>query len=593
MDRPRDQRATAQPQNTRTALEAMGHLHRLSSLIASDHLDEALSAAVDIPVRCLGIDSAALLMPTLTSDDLRLLAGCNLREGLGSEMVSFGGDDLIGWVMRNGSPKAVTDVASLPPDTASAYLRNGIRSAACVPVENGNPLPGALLCISSAHRDFAVWEVEMLSMVANQVSSVLRRRDTAEIGFEYARLFEQSKIQTRQLRSLYRVARTITSSLQLDEVVKQITQYLCRNLSADVCALVMYDHAYGEVRLAGGYSALGGDQRQYLELIKPAIKSALKSKRPVEYADLLSSPAYANVGVVRDLGLGSGVVAALAIKGNIIGFIAAFRRQRHGFSREAVKVLPGLAELAAIALENARLYQRQSDIAHIAQKTLVPTTMPGIPGFEVGYKYAPAYQVGGDYCDIVGLKKGLYGIVVADVAGRDIAAASHIAMCRHSFRATADEIRSPGALMAKMNRLVCQQTEPEGFISMVYAVLNPATRKLTLTSAGHEPALVFRAESGAVEELSTNGLLLGIESSETYSSLTSSIQPGDVLALYTDGLVDAFADSKTTGVERLKSMLAASRDQAAQQMADSLYNESLAKSDRSPDDVALILLRAI
>lgn len=593
----REQKTAADPGSAGNALEAMGHLHRLSSLVASDRLDDALTTAVEIPIRCLGFSGTALLVPSEDSDGMRLLAGCGLDEALRDEVASYCDDDIIGWVITNSAPRVVDDISALCPDSSTAYLRHGMRSAVCVPVETGGMRPGVMLCVSQSARASAVWEIELVSMVANQVSSVLRRQDTAEIGFAYARLSEQSRVQARHLRSLYRVARTITSTLDLDLIGDEITNYLCGNLSADACALVLYDEAHDELHLAGAYPK--EDSERFLQLVKPVVKSAVRSTRPLEFQEIGSAPEYAGVEAVRRLGLRSGVVTALTVKGSIIGFIAAFRRQPRGFSRDDVKITAGLAELTSIAVENARLYRRQHDIASITKCTLIPTGLPGIPGFDIGYKYSPAEQVGGDYCDIVGLRNGRYGVVVADVAGRDVAAACHMAMCRHSFRATADEIRSPDALIAKMNRLVCQQTECEAFISMLYVIVNPATGKLALCSAGHEPALIYRAETGTVEELTTDGLLLGINTSETFSLRNASICTGDVLTLYTDGLTDGLTTRDCLGVDRLKELLVANCSGSAQRITDVLYDLVQPRpGDRGShaqrrDDIAMILLKAL
>ncbi len=739
MDNRQAQRVTGGTRSAGSALEAMGHLHRLSSLIASGRLDEAVSTAVEIPIQCLGISASALLLPSSNPDRLRLITSRNLSADLQRDVITFCSDDLIDWVIKNGAPKAINDFAALLPEASSRYLQYGMRAAVCAPVDIAGASPGALLCVSRSPKAFAVWEVELISLLANQITSVLRQQQTTTpvpspppddptpevesagdivqrvltealssvhadggsimakhgnrlriiasqglhadaprssslsdktitswvalhgkpvtlngkvqderfapavarpeivsamsvpltsgnsivgvlnvhstqawrsytprdlgtlgkvagrvaLGIEYARLFEESKSQTRYLRSLYRIARAITSTLDLDSVVQVIIKYMCEHLSSDVCALLMYDRSYDEIQLAGGYSASGGPDEQYMQLMRPAVKAVRRSKRPLEYHDLLKAPEYANVEAVHRLGLRSGVVAALSVKGHIVGFVAAFRRQPGGFARQVVKVLPGLAELAAIAIENARLYQRQVDIAHLTQKTLVPMSLQDIPGFDIGYKYAPAYQVGGDYCDIIRLQDGRYGIAIADVAGKDIKAAAHIGMCRHSLRAVADEIKSPAVLMKKMNQCVCDQTEPEAFISMIYAILDPATRKLTLCSAGHEPAVVFRKKSVCLEELSTFNLLLGIRPHETYGQRRTSIRPGDILTLYTDGLVEALASGETPGVEKLKSLLVDCHMQPMQEIADTLHDQASDHTTRNPDDIALILLKAL
>lgn len=731
MDNRQEQKAVTGKRGAASALEAMSHLHRLSSLVASGRFDDALGAAVEIPMHCLGISGTALLLPSPNPERLRLITSRNLPDDLRRDVITFHADDLIGWVIANDAPRVVDELPS-----SSQYPQYGMRSAACAPVETDGPLPGALLCLSRLPREFAIWEVELISLVANQVSAVLRLQESAPpsrathlrppedaedseeivqrvfaealtavnacggsvmarhgnrleivasqnlrddaplscrlsdgtiaswvalngkplllngrvederfasaaerpeivsaisvplkggnslvgvlnvhskqpwrtythrdintlsriagrvaLGIEYARLFEQSKTQARHLRSLYKVARTITSTLDLKTVQEAIAGYLDEHLHAEVCALCTYDRAYDKIEITGGRSSIGESEGQYLELMLPAVKAALRSTRPIEYHDLPASREYADVEAVRRLGLRSGVVVALAVKGEVTGFIAAFSRRPRAFARQEVKVLPGIAELAAMAIENARLYKRQTDIADMTYRSLVPARLEKIPGFEIGYRYEPAYQVGGDYCDIIRLPGGRYGIAIADVAGRDIAAASHIGMFRHSLRALVDEIRSPATLIRKMNRLVCEQTAPEAFISMVYAILDPQRGSLILSSGGHDPALVYRAATSSVEELSTHGLLLGILPDETYRQRRASIQMGDILALYTDGLVDALSSPGVPGIDRLADMLRDSHAQPAQQIADSLYGRA-EESGRGADDIALLLLKA-
>lgn len=467
---------------------------------------------------------------------------------------------------------------------ATEAARPEIVTAISVPLRGKMGVVGVL----NVHRTrpgyaYTEWELAALSKMGERIA----------LGVEHVSLSEQSKLQTRHLRSLYKIARTITSTLEFKRVLRMILEHLYTDLASDVCALLLYDQESNQLQLASGYSPIGATDQQYVELTLPAINAVLKSARPVVIQDLGSRPGYGDLPAVRDLGLRSAAIAALTVKRRTIGFIAAFRREPRGFPRQVVRMLPGLAELAAIAVQNARLYQRQSDIAQVMQKELTPTRLDTIPGFEVGSKYAPAYQVGGDYYDLIKLRGDKFGIAIADVSGKNVAAATYIATCKHSLRALADEIRSPSALLHKMNHLIYEQTEPEAFISMFYAVLDTRRRTVAFSSAGHEPALLLRSRTAHIEEISTCGLLLGIIPTVTFAERKTYLRSGDILLLYTDGLIEALSSPKRSGVEVLKEIVSTGHLKPTQELADNIHELAVQSVSRTPDDIALVLLKTL
>jgi len=428
--------------------------------------------------------------------------------------------------------------------------------------------------------------------------------DDAEVAFacatahhiamvvDNARLHEAAKARTRYFGNLYQIARTITSTLELDAVLKMILRHVRGVVSHDVCGLALCSNETGQLQLVSGHGIRNGDDSEYVELIAPATRLCAARKRPVVIADLRNHPEYRESTVVPKLDLQSAVITPLVVKHEIVGFLAAYRREPQTFSRHTVGLLLGLGELAAIAIENARLYARQAGIAHIAQRDLLPPQLGPIQGYEMAGKYAPAFQVGGDYYDLIRLDDHRFGLVVADVAGKDVTAALYIGMCKHALRALAEHTNSPARLMHTMNRFIHEHTEPEGFISMFYGLLDVRHDTLTYTAAGHEPGLLHRRGSTEVEQLSTPGIILGIKPDAAFEQGTTSIADGDVLLLYTDGLIEALSTERKDGTDVLQRLLAKNHARSAQEIADNIHEAASARLTlRSPDDIAILVLK--
>ena len=464
-----------------------------------------------------------------------------------------------------------------------AVLRPDIVSAMSFPLKGHRKAIG-LLNINSAKpgRLFTDNEFALAQSIAHHIA----------IALENAKLQEVERSQTRFLGNLYKIARTITSTLELDAVLDTIMERLRALIASEICALLLYNQDTGQLQLTSGYGIPGGTDKDYIDLVKPMIELSPKLRRSTVIRDLLHHSNYADSPIVQNLSLRSALLAPLTIKRKVVGYVAAYRCELRGFPPQVVRLLLGLAELAAIAIQNARLYERQMGIADLTYRELTPRQLHPVPGFDIGCKYSPAYQVGGDYYDIIKLDDHRYAVALADVSGKNVTAAAYIAMCKHSLRALAAHISSPAALLRRMNHLIYEQTEPEAFISMFYAVLDTKRQTITYASAGHPPAFLLRADTNHMEEIGTSCILLGIIPDATFSEKKASINVGDILVLYTDGLTDSLPQSQDGGFSAFEEVLTYSRLKNAQYIADNLHKLTLAAhTGRPPDDIALVVLK--
>jgi len=225
------------------------------------------------------------------------------------------------------------------------------------------------------------------------------------------------------------------------------------------------------------------------------------------------------------------------------------------FRSKDLKLLLALADQAAILIDNLRLigFEREMGIARTIQQSLLPTEPPAVPGVQLIGRCVTARKVGGDYFDYFPVAGGRIGIAIADVSGHDVASALMMAVARSSLRADLAGGASPAEALVRSNRTLIDDLErTELFISGFVVVFDPERRTLCYASAGHNPALLFRRRTQRVEAIETGGLLLGIMRDETYEERETTLGEGDVLLLYTDGIVEASApDGLPFGMNRL------------------------------------------
>jgi sigma-B regulation protein RsbU (phosphoserine phosphatase) len=243
------------------------------------------------------------------------------------------------------------------------------------------------------------------------------------------------------------------------------------------------------------------------------------------------------------------------------------------FSQGDLELLSTIASSAAIAIENARLYQvavergrleRELQMAREVQASLLPHETPQIPGWEFAARWQPAREVAGDYYDFFSLEGGRLGLLIADVSGKGMPAALFMALTRSTVRASVGYTPSPAEGIALANRLICADSTGGTFVTLFYALLDPATGEMSYVNAGHNPPLLCRGsahiESAQLAELTRTGMALGVVADTSFEQHTVQLEHGDCVLLYTDGVTEAMdAQEQVFGDERLRRVLLAQR----------------------------------
>jgi sigma-B regulation protein RsbU (phosphoserine phosphatase) len=376
--------------------------------------------------------------------------------------------------------------------------------------------------------------------------------------------------QDARLALLYRVSQTFNSSLELDTVLNRVMDEVIAITSAERGFVMLRDEDGSLVfRVARGMDQSLIDHPEF-QVSRGVVEQVAQEGQPMLTSDAQRDERWSMRLSVIGLGLRSILCVPLKSKEQVSGVIYVDSRLQAGiFTRDDLDLLAAVASNAAIAIENARLYQlavekgrmeRELQMARAVQASLLPQETPQMPGWEFEARWQPAREVSGDYYDFIPIDGNKLGLVIADVSDKGMPAAVFMALTRSTIRATVGHLFSPADSITEANRLICADSADGMFVTLFYALLDPSSGKLTYVNAGHNPPLLCRAgeqgEAEHLDELRPTGMALGIVEDFPFTQRTVDLQPGDVLLLYTDGVPDATGEEQQQfSMDRLRGVI--------------------------------------
>ncbi|MGW2560350.1 SpoIIE family protein phosphatase [Streptomyces sp. NPDC001514] len=291
-------------------------------------------------------------------------------------------------------------------------------------------------------------------------------------------------------------------------------------------------------------------------------------------------------------GMAAWAYLPLIASGRPVGTCVLGYAEPHRFSPDDRSMLTSLGSLIAQALERARLYDTKHRLAHGLQAALMPHSLPQLPGLERAARYLPATRgmdIGGDFYDLMPSDGAGAGAVIGDVQGHNVTAAGLMGQVRTAVRAFTAVGQSPGEVMTGTNQLLFE-LDADLFVSCVYVQLDVDRHRALIARAGH-PHPLLREPDGSVHVLDVlGGPLLGVDRTSRYPTTEVHLLPGSVLALYTDGLIEAPGTDFDEALADLGAHLAAVGGRPLEEVADSLVRYTEQTHERA-DDMALLLLR--
>ena len=410
-----------------------------------------------------------------------------------------------------------------------------------------------------------------------------------------------------QLGVLYEAARVVASGGDLRAIQDNILELLRQQFKFDLCMIRIVDEERKLLTVRSQKGTFWWDPRESergLTMESYAGAAFLTNLEVVvNDVDLMDKPS--SVHFARMKGIKSFAHVPITIEGKPIGVLSAYSDSTKGmFTDEFTELFKMLAGQIGVAWRNAsqteklieaKKQEQELQIARTIQLGLLPHGAPDIAGISLAGRCVPASEVGGDYYDFLLRGEHALDLVIADVSGHNIGAALIMAEARTFIQATAKNISTPKEILSALNEFLYEDlTRAEFFISMFYLRFDCRSRVLFFASAGHNPPLVWQNASKSCVWLDAEGLLLGVKEEVVFEEKLMPLQSGDILVLYTDGIIEAADRSGAFfGENRLCDILGKSCQLSPQEIIDKLFREvrGFTGLQNFDDDLTIVVMK--
>ena len=471
----------------------------------------------------------------------------------------------------------------------------GVSSQLVVPLRHQKRVIGALNLLSDKVGAFTQRDEEILSQFAVHIAQALAT----------ARLFEQEREHAETLETITEIAREVASILDLDELLSRIAILTKRVVEYRTFGILLYNESTDllEPKVALQY----GEKTSLLNIKigEGLVGYSVLHKTPVLVNDVSKDPRY--IPVVNDVR--SELVIPLLLKERCIGAFDLESPELNAFSHRHVEILAILASQAAVAIENAKLYEkvrdnelrleREIDFARRVQTALLPAEPPRkLKGVDLAARFQPARQVGGDLYDFLSPDPSTLVIAVGDVSGKGVPAALYGAFAgelvrSRTFRRRYTTIRSsPGGVLASMNAILHERQLEEYFCTLCYSSFDLRKRQMVIANSGLPYPI--RRHDGRSAPIELPGVPLGSFPGTSYEELSFDLVAGDVFVFCTDGIYEATDhEQREFGAARVTEIVDRLAGDTAQKIVDGIFEAVEAfRSDGAPaDDMTAVAVR--
>jgi serine phosphatase RsbU (regulator of sigma subunit) len=498
----------------------------------------------------------------------------------------------------------IPDIAFDPrvAGAADAAAESGIEAAVAVPLLAQSEVTGLLAVFPSKGTALTENESALLTALAAQLAVAVQNAQlherATELSEERERALDAERAASKQVRALYEISRSFAQSLSLEATLEAVTSTIVDVLDVDAALIRMPDERRDWV-LPRALTVADPDLETAVRplLFRPKPFGSHSVQRLFRLAEPyhLNSVDYPELAPFLERGW-TGAAIPIATSAEVLASLKVISvRPGAPVTQETLDEAVRIAGQAALAIDNARLYQQQKQFADTMQRSLLPQSVPELPGLQLGaaYESSAHVEVGGDVYDFMELPDGRLAVALGDVTGHGIEAAADMAMAKFVFRSLAREHAEPSDFLQSANDVVVGEIAPGKFITMVYVVIDPRTGGVAVAGAGH-PAPRIVAADAAVTSLDAHGLVLGVELGQTYEEVHGTLARGDAVVLYTDGVIEARCEGELYGQERLDSVLAERSALAPAELAQAVLADcrAFARGELA-DDCAVVVVRRV
>jgi phosphoserine phosphatase RsbU/P len=574
-------------------LEQLTTLFALGREVASVlDLDELLQKIPELIRRLTNFKAFAVYLLDPRRDALTIAYAIGYPDDVVRNLHFKRGQGLVGAAVESGQPILVNDVHADPRYVEAVH---GSNSELVVPLRRKGRVIGALNLLSETPGEFTPEDEAMLRQFAAHVA----------VAIENAKLFEHEREYTSTLETLSEVAREFGAILQLDELLTRIANLTRRVIDYRTFGILLVNDETGELEMK--VAVRYGDKVTVprVKLGVGLVGYAALHKETVLVPDVSTDERY--IKVVDDAK--SELVIPLLLKDRCIGVFDLESPELDAFTTMHVQILTLLASQAAVAIENARLYEtiranedrleKEIRFAQRVQTALLPVTLPKrMKGVDVAAKFAPARELGGDLYDFLAPEPNTLAVAVGDVSGKGVPAALYSAFAGELIRSRTFRRRyapdrfSPSGVLASTNTILHERQLEEYYCTLCYALFDFKRRSVTLANSGLPYPI--RCSADGVAQIELPGVPLGSFAGSAYEEVGFDLSVGDVFVFCSDGVFEANdALGREFGAERLLDVVRGAWRSTARELVDAIFAGVEAFRGETPpnDDMTAVAIR--
>lgn len=511
-------------------------------------LDELMGRVAELVKRVIDYEVFAILLLNERTQELKVRFSLGHPEEVTRRLRIKVGEGIVGRAAQTRRTVRVGEVLNDP-----SYIQSlpSVRSELAVPLITKNRLIGVVDLEAPWPDFFTEQHQNLLELLASRIA----------LAIENARLYRRSVRQAKTLQLLNEISRELSSELVLNNLLRKIGTLVKQLIDYHRFSILLADE---QAESFNAVISLRQDERLpdkcSVAFGEGIVGAAGDLRKTVVVPDVSKDGRYINTNPETR----SEMTVPLIYRDRVIGIIDLESPQLNYFTDEHKRILSTLAPQIAVAIENARLYERvvrsearlERDLARARdiQLHLMPALCPALPGLEVCARFQPARELGGDLYDFLKYGKDRHVLTIGDVSGKGAPAALYGAMTLGILRSLTPLRLLPADMLRQLNRMLLERQIEGHFVTLTYALWEPKSRSLRLVNAGMPlPILVRQGKSRTIR---AEGVPLGLLGQAEYQETQVTLEKGDVLAFYSDGLAEAAnSDHEEFGTRRLDQLL--------------------------------------
>lgn len=557
-----------------------------------DASQQVLGLGPELLVQHFDVARAELWLWDESSSSAYITHAAGVEAGPRKRDYATSGNGAIGRVAKERAPQENLELSITGSDDREFAQRTGLNFVSAYPLLARQDFVGVLAAYSAEAADpdlLRWWQLyaELCAVAAHEALSQVQNQKTIT-----------------QLSLLFEATRLLNSTLDLSELLELILKIARTETHADRGSVFLVDQ---KAQQLWSIVASGLDHQEIRIPIGRGVAGQVALSGKIINVEDAYSLEFFDGSYDKKFGYTTRSLMCMPIRhhdGQVVGVIQLLNKAGAAkFGSDDEEFLTKLSGHMAMALEKARLHreivekqrlEKEMALARQIQRGLLPDAPPVVPGYEISVLNEPCFEVGGDYYDFLNLGPQTLLLVIADVEGKGVSSALVMSNLQATLRALVMHLHSLEVLALSLNEMICTDTKSQKFLSMFLGLVDTRRSGLHYINAGHVPPILVKGGSGEYKLLEEGGTVIGLFPRAEYNRGAAMLQPGDVLVLCTDGILEAMNSAEDEyGTERLADCVARHRTKGSQAIVDAVLAEvqEFSRGGAHIDDKVLMVMK--